>query len=159
MDTTKNHKPTPLKWLLPVAAVVLIILTIQLLYSRRQNDLRELSPVDGVLDITGEDLSNEVINIVNSWDFYPNKLYTSEDFANGIPSTQEEEDTGTGTIRYGTYRLVIKAPPRQYFTICSYSIDYSTRVFVNGVETYTSGQVADNAADSAPQSGGGSGRP
>lgn len=151
MDTTKNHKPTPLKWLLPVAAVVLIILTIQLLYSRRQNDLRELSPVDGVLDITGENLSNEVINIVNSWDFYPNKLYTSEDFANGIPSTQEEEDTGTGTIRYGTYRLVIKAPPRQYFTICSYSIDYSTRVFVNGVETYTSGQVADNAADSVPQ--------
>ena len=103
--------------------------------------------MDGVLDITGMDLSQTVVNVNNSWDFYPNALYTSADFASGGADRLPE---GEGETRYGTYRLIIKAQPERYYTLCSYSIDYSTRVFVNGVEAAGFGTVADNAAESVP---------
>lgn len=138
-------------WLLPAAAIVLIILAVQLLYSRRQTDFQEVAPSDGILDITAVDLSDKVVNIRNSWDFYPNRLYTSQDFASGLAVAEEADDQET--YPYGTYRLVIRAQPRQYYTLCSYSIDYSTQVFVNGVAVCAFGQVADNAADSVPQIG------
>ena len=151
---TEKSRRSWLCWLLPAAAVLLIVLTVQLLYGRGQMDVQGLTPVEGVLDITGEDLSQEVVNVVNSWDHYAGALYTSEDFAAGgrdLPGTAasgEQEET-----RYGTYRLVIKARPRQYYALCSYSIDYSTRVFVNGVEAAAFGVVADNAEDSVPRIG------
>lgn len=40
---------------MPAAAVLIIVLTVQLLYSRAQEDIREIAPVEGVLDITAED--------------------------------------------------------------------------------------------------------
>ena len=153
MRTEKGKQSRP-GWLLPVAAVLLIVLTVQLLYGRGQGSIRGLKPVDGVLDITGEDLSREVVNIVNSWDHYPGALYTSEDFAAGKAALADAaEGGGQEESRYGTYRLVIKAQPRRYYAICSYSIDYSTRVFVNGVEAASFGTVADNAGESVPRIG------
>ena len=43
--------------------------------------------------------------------------------------------------------------PERYYTLCSYSIDYSTRVFVNGVEAAAFGTVADSASASVPRIG------
>lgn len=60
---------------LPLAAVILLMVIILLwFFSNRQTEFRELCPVDGVLDITEEDLSEEVVNIVNDWAFYPTLL-------------------------------------------------------------------------------------
>ena len=134
------------RWLSLAAAVLLVIGVIQGIHSRRQTKFRELVPVDGVLDITGEDLSDEVVNIRNNWAFYPNKLYSPQDFAAGTAEQEEQQNS-----RYGTYRLVIKAQPRQYYAMTGYSVDYSTLVFVNGTEVYRCGTVADNAADSVPE--------
>ena len=150
MQREKNQRSW-LCWLLPAAAILIIILTVQFLYSRAQEDIREIAPVEGVLDITTEDLSQGIVNIRNNWDFYPNKLYTSEDFAVDEAGPYQEETDDEP--KYGTYRLVIKAQPEQYYVLCSYSIDYSTRVFVNGTETATFGVVADNAAESMPRIG------
>ena len=139
-----------LQWLIPAATVGLVVMMMQLFLGRMPGQLRTLSPVDGVLDITGVDLSREVVNVQNNWDFYPGVLYTSEDFAAG----EATADSGDGSnSQYGTYRLVIKALPEQYYTLCSYSIDYSTRVFVNGVEAASFGTVADNADGSVPRIG------
>lgn len=133
-------------WLLPAAAVTLILLLILLLYSRLPNVERSFVPEEGVLDISGLDLSQEVVAIDNSWDYYPGELYFSEDFAAGgreLPSNEGEN-------RYGTYRLILRAQPEQYYSLCSWSIDYSMRVFVNGVEVASYGVVADNAEESVP---------
>ena len=139
-----------LQWLVPVVIVLLVAVVARLFLTRREGDIPEVYPVDGVLDITGMDLSQTVVNVNNSWDFYPNALYTSADFASGGADRLPE---GEGETRYGTYRLIIKAQPERYYTLCSYSIDYSTRVFVNGVEAAGFGTVADNAAESVPQIG------
>ena len=136
-------------WLLPGAAVALILLLMLLLYGQLQGGTRSFVPEDGVLDITGLDLSQEVVAIDNSWDDYPGKLYFSEDFALGgreLPGNENEN-------RYGTYRLILRAQPMQYYALCSWSIDYSTRVFVNGVEVASYGVVADNAQESVPRVG------
>ena len=136
-----------LRWLGPVAVVVLALLIVQLFSSRRQTEFQELVPVDGVLDITEADLDSRVFNISNqNWEFYPNRLYTSQDFAAGVARDGGEGDQA----RYGTYRLVIRARPGQYYTLCSYSIDYSTAVFVNGRQILSFGKVADNAEESEP---------
>ena len=42
-----------LQWLLPVATVALVVLMMQLFLGRISGQLRTLSPVDGMLDITG----------------------------------------------------------------------------------------------------------
>ena len=123
-----------LQRLLPAAAVLLVILAVHLFLERGPDHVVEIRPVDGMLDITGIDLSHEVANVDNSWDFYPNALYTSADFAAGVgrPVPEADDPDAGSEPRYGTYRLIIKARPEQYYAICSYSIDYSTRVFVNG---------------------------
>ena len=153
MQAGRNPR-SQLRRLLPAIAILLIILTVQLLYVRGQRAIRGLTPVEGVLDITREDLSREVVNIVNSWDHYPGALYTSADFsAGGAALTQAAGDGERDETRYGTYRLVIKAPPQRYYSLCSYSIDYCTLVFVNGVEAASFGTVADNAEASVPRIG------
>lgn len=140
-----------LQWLIPAAAVLLLLLAVQLLCGGQGVQIREVVPVEGVLDITGVDLSKEVVNVRNNWDFYPNALYTSGDFAAG--AARAEDSVGSDEVKYGTYRLVIRALPERYYTLCSYSIDYSTRVFVNGTEAASFGTVADNAAGSTPRIG------
>lgn len=144
-----------LQRLLPAAAVLLVILAVHLFLERGPDHVVEIRPVDGMLDITGVDLSHEVANVDNSWDFYPNALYTSADFAAGVgrPVPEADDPDAGSEPRYGTYRLIIKARPEQYYAICSYSIDYSTRVFVNGTEVASFGTVADNAAAHVPQVG------
>ena len=143
-----------LQWLIPVIIVLLVALMMHLFLGRRLSQIPEVHPVDGVLDITEVDLSEKVVNVSNNWDFYPNALYTSADFANGVENnSQEANSTVDSEPKYGTHRLIIKAHPKQYYTLCSYSIDYSTRVIVNGVEAANFGIVADSAAESVPRIG------
>ena len=115
MQKDKAHSRR-LQWLLPVAAVALVVLMMQFFLGRMSGQLRILVPVDGVLDITGVDLSREVINVENNWSFYPNALYTSEDFASERAAAIPEDG---GNPQYGTYRLVIRALPEQYYSLCS----------------------------------------
>ena len=140
-------------WVIPVAVVILCVLLLQYLFLRRQVDVREVSPKNGVLDITAVDCTQEVLNIQNNWDYYPNELYTSEDFSSGKVIEKAGEAVSASDAAYGTYRLLIRAKPNQYYTICGFSIDYATRVFANGSEIATFGKVADHAADSVPQVG------
>ncbi len=141
------------RWLLPVAIVVLSVLLIQNIFSRKEYSVQELSPQDGVLDIRDIDMSEGVFNIANNWDFYPEALYTSEDFASGAAGEKSGPEASASDTPYGTHRLRILAQPDRYYTICGFSLDYASRVFVNGSEVATFGTVADNAEDFVPSVG------
>ena len=140
-------------WFLPVAALVISVLLLQGVLSRKQTSFREISPYEGVLDITEEDFSDEVVNVQNNWDFYPGALYDSADFASGNVGEKEVPEVSSSDFSYGTYRLLIRAQPNQYYTICGFSVDYATRVFVNGSEVASFGKVADTPEASEPQVG------
>ncbi len=140
------------KWPIFGAAAVLVLAAL-LLLSRLPGQTPELVPAQGVLDLTGADLAQTVYRVRNNWDYYPNALYGPQDFAAGTAVAGGDGEAQEGQPRYGTYRLVIQAQPERYYALCSYSIDYSTRVFVNGVEAASFGAVADNAAQSVPRIG------
>lgn len=142
-----------IRWIFPVLVVLLSMVVLQGLFSRRTTTVQEFGPQDGVLDLRNVDLSKDVINIVNNWDFYPGVLYTSEDFASENTTEKAQEDVSASDFAYGTYRLRILAQPNQYYTICSFSLDYASRVYVNGTQVAAFGNVADNADDFVPRVG------
>ena len=142
-----------LLWLLPVSMVILNVFLLQAAFSQRTYYIQSISPRDGVLDIRETDLSDCVLNIANEWDFYPAALYTSEDFASGAVPAKAGPEASASDTSYGTHRLRILAQPNQYYTICSFSLDYASRVLVNGSEVAVFGRVADSAADFVPQVG------
>lgn len=53
------------RWLLPVAIVVLSVLLIQNIFSRKEYSVQELSPQDGVLDIRGSGSQRRRIYEIN----------------------------------------------------------------------------------------------
>ena len=142
-----------LRWLLPVTFVVLSVFLLQAVSSQRAYHIQGITPQDGVLDIRDADVSSCVLNIVNDWDFYPAALYTSEDFASGAAAVKAGPEESASDTPYGTHRLRILAQPNRYYTICGFSLDYASRVFVNGSEVAAFGRVADNAEDFVPRVG------
>lgn len=146
------NKPL-LRWLLPVAIVILSVFLLQAFSSANTYPIQEITPRDGLLDIRDADAANCVFNIANEWDFYPAALYTSEDFASGAAAAKSDPEESASDTPYGTHRLRILAQPNRYYTICSFSLDYASRVFVNGSEVAAFGRVADNAEDFVPQVG------
>ena len=115
-------------WFLPVAALVISVLLLQGVFSRKQTSFREISPYEGVLDITEEDFSDEVVNVQNNWDFYPGVLYDSADFASGNVGEKEAPEVSSSDFSYGTYRLLIRAQPNQYYTICGFSVAFGAKI-------------------------------
>ena len=126
---------------------ILVLAGIGLIYvyvsSRMRVRMPEVKPVDGVLDVREIPLDQEMYHLVNSWDYYPGKLYRPEDFAD--PDNMPEKSTAPDRDQHlGTHRLRILAKPNQYLSMASYSIDYSTRVFVNGQEVLNVGYVSED---------------
>lgn len=149
----RPHTPrrlSPLR-VVPFLAILLAVLSMQVLLSQHQQTFPGLTPVDGVLDLTDVDVSDTVFQVSNNWDFYPNRLYDAQDFAQGTPEEKAAPEVSAAQVPYGTYRLVIQAQPNRYYEICGFSIDYATRVLVNGEEVFSCGVVSDRAQTSVPQ--------
>lgn len=132
-------------WLLPLAVAVLGVALLWGLFAYRSVPVQQLVPQNGVLDIRDTDLSGGVFEVANSWDSYPSALYTPEDFAVGAVG-----EPGDGAGAFGTHRLRILAQPNRYYTICGFSVDYATRIYVNGAEVQNFGTVADNPEEFVP---------
>lgn len=142
-------------WLPTALAVALIVFVLLLLHGRRQAVLNELAPQNGVLDASAVDFSEQVFAVRNDWDFYPGRLYASEDFAAGVDEKPllAGRDISSSEVPFGTYRLILKAKPNQSLALCGFSLDYGTRVLVNGEEVLTFGRVADSAEEAVPAGG------
>ena len=142
-----------LRWLLPAIIVVLGAALLQAAASQSAYQIRKIAPQDGVLDLRGEDAANCVFEVANNWDFYPEALYTAEDFASGAAGEKAGPQVSASDTNCGTHRLIILAQPDSYYALCSFSLDYASRVFVNGSEVATFGRVADNEEDFVPKVG------
>lgn len=142
-----------LQWLFPVAVVILSVLLLQLCFSRRELRAVPVAPENGVLDIRALDPDGAVYEVANDWDFYPGALYTPEDFRLGTAGEKAGAGASASQAACGTYRLRIQAPPGQYLALCSFSLDYATRVFVNGSQVAAFGTVAESAEAFVPQVG------
>ena len=107
---------------------------------------------DGVIDLTAFDLDAEIAKLPLAWDYYPGALYSPADFAVGrmgvprkfVPADERAYHTGT-------YRVVLKVAPGRAYAMNAWSLDYATRIFVDGSEALSIGTVADTAASFVPR--------
>ena len=133
------------KVLLPALALLFIAAFLLFCRSRFRTEFPYMIPEDGVLDAREVDFAADVYELSNRWEDYPGVLYGPEDFKNPAADLHKNEDPQSVTI--GTYRLRILARPNTYLSLCSFSVDYSTRIFVDGREVRNIGFVADNPAE------------
>ena len=107
-----------------------------------------LEPQDGVVDARGVDFDEGVYHIVNRWDYWPGQLLSPAQLAS--PDAPQKTNGADIDDRLGTWRLVLFAKPETYLSLCGFSIDYGTRVFVNGREMRNIGFVSEDPAEAVP---------
>lgn len=147
MPKSRQFKTGTTRILLTALSFIIITAALVVIFQRREAVVKGLLPQNGVLDISDVDFSKDVYAIVNEWDFYPEKLYSPNDFTSNPPQPADP----SAKALYSTYRLVIRGEPNVCYMLWSYSVDYSTRVFVNGAEVLNVGKVADCAEEFVPQ--------
>ena len=136
------------KYLLPVLVLAFVVAFLFVCKSRVQTSFLEIYPEDGTADFRQIDFTHNVYHLVNRWDKFVG-LYTPEDFSD--PDTAPEKQTEWRADEpKGTMRLRILAQPDTYLSLCSFSMDYCTRIYVNGTEVRNIGFVSDDPDPSNP---------
>ncbi|MDR3353969.1 MAG: hypothetical protein LBO21_02890 [Synergistaceae bacterium] len=117
--------------------------------------------VDGVLDLRGENLDEDVWALAGEWEFYWGLLREPKDFAGFAGGAHEDGMTliktpmawnGAGYPRTGhaTYRLRLILPDEGTFMLYVPEILDASAVWVNGMKIYSAGQVGTSRHDSIP---------
>lgn len=112
-------------------------------FAHKTADTVDMSAIDGVLDLSSVDLTNTIVSIRGGTAFYGERLADELDGA----GPGEFDDS----LRYGTHLLTLITAPGQNLILCGYSIDYSTRVSVDGKVVLEIGKVAETAGESIPR--------
>ena len=130
----KNNRFVRLLWRYVPPLLVLTLLAVFLILCRGrvQTKFPVLEPADGVVDARDVDFTGGVYHIVNRWDYWPSQLLTPEELAS--PDAPQKGDPMQRDNTLGTWKLELLAKPDTYLSLCSFSIDYSMRVFVDGKE-------------------------
>ena len=136
------------KGFLPVIVILVMALFFALCSGRFPSDIPEIWFDGGFADIREYDFDKQVYNMVNNWDYFPGALYTPEDFAD--PENAPQPDNSGKDMNLGTYRLRLLAKPNEWLSLCSFSVDYGTRVFLNGEEVRNIGYVSADPAEAVP---------
>lgn len=135
-------------------AVTLIFSGISLLCNV---DTVEVHPAqDGIADLTEINFEESVAAISTEAAFiYDGAFYTSEDFAGGNVTQQQQgeraKDTNWILGDYGTIRFVLKLPAGRAYTLSAKSAAYAQRLFINGEEYTPIGVTGDSAASVVPK--------
>jgi len=108
-----------------------------------------------VFDLRSSDFSNtiHVINNRDDWDSWPERLYTPQDFENGIvgqPRTLTNDDYGH--YQFFTHRVTLLLVPGTTYGISSLiSTPYSMRLFVGGEQAVLVGVPGATRAETIPR--------
>ena len=146
----KNNRFVRLLWRYVPPLLVLTLLAVFLILCRGRVQTRfpVLEPADGVVDARDVDFTGGVYHIVNRWDYWPSQLLTPEELAS--PDAPQKGDPMQRDNTLGTWKLELLAKPDTYLSLCSFSIDYSMRVFVDGKEVRNIGFVSDVPEKTVP---------
>jgi len=127
--------------------VLLVCLGLYHLQSRAQTGAA-VDSRNGFWDLSTLDLGSESAQLTGMVDVIPGALLTPEEF------TQRQEDAifldTSFSEQYGTSRILLLMPDNGWYTFTRTSIDYSTRLYVNGTLLTEVGSPADNIDDFTP---------
>jgi len=104
----------------------------------------DLPITHGSYDLTGYDFKDTVYCTADYWESWPEKLYTPEDFANGlVPESRLIERPEYKSITHATHRLRLTLPTEKTYGISMLTSEYAMRIFIDGVEVDSVGTPGD----------------
>jgi len=138
------------RFIFPLLVLLLITAYYGICGTRVPQEFPELHPRNGVLDIKDVDFDSDVYHLVNEWDYYPGRILFPDVFDDPETAPKKNNESAMD-VNKGTWRLRLLANPDTWLSLCSFSIDYSTRIFVNGSEVRNIGFVSDDPAEAVPK--------
>jgi hypothetical protein len=138
------------------AAIVAVVYGIVLPVTLDRLAQKDVRAAGGAMDLSGWSFAERgIVRLDGEWEFYPNRLLVSGDFA-ASPELAREKETirvpGSWETRmpaYGiaTYRLRVYVPePDGLFGLKTLSVQMASRIYVNGEEAAASGHPAGDAS-------------
>ncbi len=114
----------------------------------------------GVLDLSQLDFkSDKPVKLDGEWQFFPGELLEpgQDSYPEGrliqVPGRWDLSDDGSGQVQgYGSYRLRVKLGQEEVYAIKTTTIRAAARVFMNGREVASLGQVARDVDHFFPES-------
>ena len=119
--------------------------------------------INGVLDLSGINLYlSDMIKLDGKWEFYWNRLLSSDDFKNNsnspaaeyisVPGESWTVETSHPVWGYGTYRMIISGlSPQNVYSLYIPEMISNYRLWIDGKELSGNGQVSKTAKGSTPQ--------
>lgn len=137
---------------LSIALIAIFLAICWIAFNARRLPTLDAPPMSGgIIDLSAIDLNTTIVELPLAWEYYPG-LHTPQAIKGGgagTPRAFSVEDETTHPI--GTYRVTLRLPLRATYALYAWSLDYATRIFIDGEEALSVGTVADNAMDFVPR--------
>lgn len=135
------------RWTL-AAVLPLIVLVMFLVWGikPRTDDIRTAVSADGIWVLDDTELMQTAVRLTGDVEYVPNALLTPQEFEGrtDIRIGQPENE-----IQYATSRIRIRIFPGSYL-ICGYSVDFASRMYVNGKLLFEAGVPGDSRETTVP---------
>ena len=131
------------KLILPLIAVLMLLVWS---VKPHADETRIITSKDGTWDLTHMDLMQEKVKLSGTVEYVPNALLSPQDF-----SKRDDFQLGQpgDVVQYATSRMHIKVPQGSYL-ICGYSVDFASRMYVNGTLVYEAGKPGSSRKQALP---------
>jgi len=111
-------------------------------------DEQSASIQNGVIDLTTFNFDKVNAKLPTEWEYYPGKLLSPDDFTRnttGEPRLFTSQDRSA--YQTGTYRAVLLVAPNATYGMSARSLDFATKIFIDGKEVLSVGEGFTNAKD------------
>ncbi len=114
--------------------------------------VKELGAAEGAADLRADLSAGKIVQVTSGWESYPGQLYAPADFAaerTGDPIVWENK-YGEGQS-VGTHRMTLLLPPGEIAAVSFRSVDYATKVYLDGKLVGETGVVGTAKESTTPQ--------
>lgn len=135
------------RWTL-AAVLPLIVLVMFLVWGikPRTDDIRTAVSADGIWVLDDTELMQTAVRLTGDVEYVPNALLTPQEFEG---RTDIRIGQPGNEIQYATSRIRIRIFPGSYL-ICGYSVDFASRMYVNGKLLFEAGVPGDSRETTVP---------
>lgn len=135
------------KWILIVGLPLIVALLLAVWSVKpRVDEEQMIASVDGVWNLTAADFEQEAVRLAGDVEYVPDALLTPEEFADRQDILIGQPDSQT---QYATSRMHLTIPQGSYI-IYGYSVDYSSRMYIDGELLFEAGVPGESRETTIP---------
>ncbi len=132
-----------------LAAILPLIVVLMLIVwgvKPRTGETTVMTSANGEWDLTSSGLMQKNVRVTGDVEYVPDALLTPQEFSGRTDICLGQPDNGT---QYATSRMRLKVPRGSYL-ICGYSVDFASRMYVNGELLFEAGVPGENRETTTP---------